>query len=616
MYIREVKKQRSKDSQVFYQYNLVQSSRIDGKVRQRVLLYLGSDPALRDKQDRATVLAMLKSMIFRQPPLFPRQASAELQALASSYFEKFTLKYGEQWEDEVSVPPGPRAEDMELVALGKLEVRDVKSFGGEHLCRQVLDKLGLQGCLEACGFSGRQSAMALMAIAARAIFASSEHKTAQILETGSEMKACFGWRQAVTHKQLYAAADLLWAHRQAIDAYLYERVRGMFGLEDRIVIFDISNTYFETSKQGSSLARYGRSKEKRHDCPIVVFTGVIDAHGFIKHSRIYQGNKPDAETLPDMLDDLERHAGSAPKKTVVLDAGIATEDNLRLLRQRSYDYVCVSRSMLKSYPAPPAQPKAVRLTGRGESRVELMAFKPEGYDDTWMYVRSAAKEEKESSMAHKLSQRFEQELEGIKGSLSKKGGTKKIEKVWERIGRARQKHGRASGRYHIRVEQEGGIATDMRWERKADPKKEDKEKGVYFIRTSYPDPGEQELWDIYNTIREVEATFRCLKSDLHIRPVHHQKDERIQSHIYLTILAYQLANTIRYMLKQKGLKHDWKNILRIMSTQTAQTVTVPSGKKTICLRKASKPMAQAQEIYRATGCKHTQMTTKKYVVYH
>ena len=169
----------------------------------------------------------------------------------------------------------------------------------------------------------------------------------------------------------------------------------------------------------------------------------------------------------------------------------------------------------------------------------------------------------------------------------------------------------------------------MKWEQKEPTKsKEDKSKGVYrnggpFIRTSHTDASEEELWEVYNTIREVESTFRCLKSDLQIRPVHHQNDERIEAHtcpsgrrVYLTILAYQLVNTIRYMLKEQGLHYDWKNIVRIMNTQTIQTIIQPTDKKTIHLRKPSKPIQEVQEIYTATRCEDTQKSVKKYVVYH
>ena len=161
-----------------------------------------------------------------------------------------------------------------------------------------------------------------------------------------------------------------------------------------------------------------------------------------------------------------------------------------------------------------------------------------------------------------------------------------------------------------------GIAISLQWSEKPDKDKDDKSNGVYFIRTNYIDPTETQLWNIYNTIREVESTFRCLKSELNIRPVHHQNDERIEAHIYLTILAYQLVNTIRHMLKNANINHDWQNIVRIMSTQTIQTLELPTDKKVIHLRKPAKPIKEVQLIYDATRCANTQSATKKYVVYH
>lgn len=613
MFIREVKKQRSKDSKTFYQYNLVQTSRIDGKVKQNVILYLGSDPLLADKDNRKMVLDMLKSKIFMQPDIFPSDVPEHLRALAMSLYEKYLIKYGEPEPDQVSIPPAPEKADMHLVDVKGLQVADVKTFGGEHLCRQVLDKLKLRECLLNLGFEDKQADKALIAIASRAVFSSSEYKTAQLLDMNSELAGCFGYRSSITHKQLYAVADKLYAHKEQIDSFLYNRITNLFDIEDKLVIFDISNTYFETGKKNSKLAFHGKSKEKRSDCPLVVFTGVINAQGFIRHSRIYEGNKPDTNTLSDMVADLEKYSGKAKKKTIVMDAGIATEDNLTLIREKGYDYVCVSRKRLRDYPATTT---VSQFTDRDKNKVKLSIFNPEGYSDTWMYVQSDAKRKKEESMAGKLAERFEEELGGIKAALNKKGGTKKFEKVWERIGRAKQKHKRASGKYLVTVDQSGGTATDIKWERKPDPVREEKEKGVYFIRTSYTDPGETELWDIYNTIREVESTFRCLKSDLSIRPVFHQKDERVEAHIYLTILAYQLVNTIRYMLREKGIRHDWKNILRIMSTQTIQTIELPTDKKDIHIRKPSKPIKEVQQIYQATGCKDTEKAVRKYVVYH
>lgn len=612
MFIREVKKQRSKDSKTFFQYNLVQTSRIDGKVKQKVILYLGSDPLLTDKENQKTVLEILKSKIFGQSHIFPDDVPESLRILVSSLYEKYLIKYGEPEPGQVSIPPAPERAEMHQVDVKGLEVSNVKSIGSEHLCKQVLEKLKLKECLLQLGFDNKQVDKALIAIVSRAIFSSSEYKTAQLLDMNSELAGCFDYRSPITHKQLYTVSDQLYIHKGKIEEFLYNRITDLFDIEDKLVIFDISNTYFETSKHGSNLAAYGRSKEKRNDCPLVVFTGVINAQGFIRHSRIYEGNKPDTATLSDMVADLEKYSGKA-KKTIVMDAGIATEDNLELIREKGYDYVCVSRKRLRDYQV---ATKVSEFTDRDRNKVELAVFHPEGSPDTWMYVQSDAKRKEEASMAGKLAKRFEEELESIKGALSKKEGNKKVEKVWERIGRAKEKYSRASGRYLVNVEQQEGVATDIKWEPKPDPVKDEKEKGVYFIRTSYTDPKEKELWDIYNTIREVESTFRCLTSDLGIRPVFHQKDERIEAHIYLTILAYQLVNTIRHMLKEKGINHDWKNILRIMSTHTIQTIELPTDKKNIHLRKPSKPIKEVQEIYKATGCEETQKAIKKYVVYH
>jgi len=390
----------------------------------------------------------------------------------------------------------------------------------------------------------------------------------------------------------------------------------MFDINDKLVIFDLSNTYFETRKPHSKIAKYGRSKEKRSDCPLVVFSGVINAQGFIRHSRIYEGNKSDMTSISDMIKDLEEHSSPQMQHTVVIDAGIATDENLEELDRKGYRYVCVSKKRIKDYPVDISETKTIKLTDRGKNEVELSIFKPEGYNDTWMYVESEAKRKKETSMNLKLRQSFEQDLDSIKASFSKKGGTKLINRVWERIGRVKQKHNRVSGRYKLDVTEKDGKATDLTWTIVENKVRDDKSKGVYFIRTNYEKTQEGELWDIYNTIREVEATFRSLKSDLNLRPVHHQNDQRIEAHLYLTMLAYQLVNTIRYMLKQKGLNYDWKNIVRIMSTQKIQTIKLPTDKQIMHIRKPSSPIKEVSQIYDATSCKQSQTAVKKYVVYH
>ncbi len=616
MFIRQVKKQRSKNSKVFYQYTLAQTSRIEGKVKQRAVLYLGSEKLLEDKENRKKVLAILKSKIFKQPELFPQDVSEEIKGLALRYYQKYCIRYGQGAENPTTFPPPAQKAEFHNIDVKGLEVEQVREYGAEHLCKQTLEKLKLGACFRSLGMSEDQTKRALISITGRAVWSVSEYKMSQILETNSELSALYNYDKKISHKQLYAVSGLLYRHKAKIDKYLYGRITDMFEIRDRLVIFDVSNTYFETGKPQSSIAKYGRSKEKRDDCPVVVFTGVINPQGFIRHSRIYEGNKGDVATLAEMLKDLESHSTGSREHTVVIDAGVATDENLEMLDKKGYKYVCVSRKRIKDYSLSHTGPAAIKLTGRESNEVKLSIFRPEGYKDTWMYVESEAKRKKETAMNIKLTERFEQDLLSIKSSLSKKGGAKLINKVWERIGRARERHNRASARYKIKVDEKDGKATGLSWTITENKTKDDKVRGVYFIRTNYEKIEEERLWDIYNTIREVEATFRSLKSDLRIRPVHHQKDQRIEAHLYLTMLAYQLVNTIRYMLKQNNINYDWKNIVRIMMSQKIQTIKLPTDKKTIYIRKPSSPIKQVREIYDAAGCKHTQPAVKKYVVYH
>jgi len=616
MFIRQVKKQRSSTSKVFYQYTLVQAARVNGKVKQRSILYLGSDKMLENEDNRKAVLEILKSKIFKQPILFEQDISDELRKLASLYYDKYCIKYEQSEENPTSIPPQPKVSEFHNIDIKGLELENVKEFGAEYLCKQTLEKLGLGNYFTSLGMSDGQTKKALISIAGKAIYSASEYRLSQIIEMNSELPSLYNYEKKISHKQLYSISDILYKHKFSIDKYLYSRITDMFDINDRLVIFDLSNTYFETRKSQSKIAKYGRSKEKRSDCPLVVFSGVINSQGFIRHSRIYEGNKSDMTTISDMIKDLEVHSSSNIQHTVVIDAGIATDDNLKELDRKGYRYVCVSRNRIKNYPIDTSKAKTIKLTNRGKNKVELSIFKPEGYDDTWMYVESEAKRKKETSMNIKLMQRFEEDLNSIKTSFLKKGGTKLINKVWERIGRAKQKHNRVSARYKLDVTQKEGKAINLTWTIVENKIKNDKSKGVYFIRTNYQKTEEGELWDIYNIIREVEATFRSLKSDLNLRPVHHQNDERIEAHLYLTMLAYQLVNTIRYMLKQNGYNYDWKNIIRIMSTQKINTIKLPTDKKVMYLRKPSKPISEVRQIYDATNCKHTIPAVKKYVVYH
>jgi len=616
MFIRQVKKQNANKGKVFYQYQLVQASRIDGKVKQSQILYLGSNTELNDKQIRKEVLEQLQSKIFEQSLVFNNYSEIS-KKLADDYYQKYMIKYQTNPTDnKIVIPTYDENTDFQSVDIKNIEIENNKTFGAENLCKQISEKLDFETFFSELGFTEKENKLAQISIISRAIFASSEYRTAEYLQDNSSLKSLFNISETnISHQSLYKISDKLYQNKTQIDKFLYNKILDIFNLDDSLVIYDLSNTHFEGRKANSKIAKFGRNKQKRNDSKQVVFTGVINPEGFIRHSRVYEGNTSDIATIEDMINDLELHNNNTKNKTIVMDAGFASEDNLEFLDKKGYRYICVSRQRFGDKTISDIESKRT-VEDRLGNKIELAIFEQEKFNDTWMYIKSHQKRIKEESMTVKLCDRFEQELQSIANALNKKGGTKKIEKVWERIGRCKEKNRNVSGRYNIDVQQENGKVTEIKWEKKIIQQKSDNKHGVYFIRTNIDNPTEQMLWDTYNIVREVEASFRCLKSDLQIRPVHHQKDERIEAHIYQTILAYQLVNTIRHMLKEKEINHSWTNIVRIMNTQSLQDVVVPLKTRTLKITSSSKPINKALQIYKATNTKSAINRKQKYVVYH
>lgn len=404
-----------------------------------------------------------------------------------------------------------------------------------------MEQLGLASALTGeCGFSEAQSNLAMVHIASRASYPASEHKTAQWIRDNSAVASLFNYPiDKINRFKLYAASNNLYKNKTQIEKHLSIKTNELFDLQDKIIFYDLTNTYFEGRKDGSNIAKFAKSKEKRSDARIVALAAEINAEGFLKYSRIYQGNISDCKTLNKTIENLSTHTSTSGRKpVVVMDAGIITESNTEMLKSKGYDYICVTRTKLKEYKQIDNNRKDTIIQDKNDNPITLRMIKKQGCDDTCMYVRSQQKAVKESSMSDHFSQRYEEDIENIKSALSKKGGTKKLEKVWERIGRLKERYPTANKHYTITVvpDDENKNAIDIQWMKNTIKPKEN--AGVYFIRTSIKKTDEETLWTIYNTLTEIEATFRTLKTDLALRPVYHKYDENIESHLFLGLVTY------------------------------------------------------------------------------
>lgn len=616
MFIKVIKKKNAKEGKIFYQFMLAQNSRIGKKVKQSSILSLGSDIELLNPEIKNEVLAILKDKILGQELVFPILNPLS-NTLANSYYEKFQIKFGsdQDYSQVVSSPPKHDGSDYQEIDVASIDVVASKSFGTENICNLMYERLGFDQIFRGLNWSESDIKMAQLSILSRTVFSASEHKTAQILRDNSALTTIIGYDKSINHRDLYPILDKLHDFQMQIDKALYTNINTIFNIDQSIVIYDLSNLYFEGRKANSEIAKFGRSKEKRYDCKQVVFTGIIDSKGFIKHSRIYQGNMADSKTIEMLIQDFELQGVNIKGITAVIDAGFATEDNLELISSKQMKYVAVARNKIKNYEINPEKELVKVLDNNGNS-IELQVFKSDKHSDNWMYVKSEQKRIKENSMSEKLEQVYIEELQNLNQGLSKKGTVKKALKVSERLGRIKQKHKLVSGRYQVDIQIYNEKATSISWKKLLPKEDQNKQEGVYFIRTNYQGIHEEKLWKIYNIIREVESTFRCLKSDLLIRPVYHKTDIKVKGHIYQTILSYQIVNAIRYYLKENSINYDWQNIQRILSTQTLVQVKLPTKTKNLTIEKASKPIQEVKQIYDALNFKIERKTKKIHVTYH
>jgi len=618
MFVKKIHKRNRHGELLYTYYRLCESYRIGKVVRQRTVLSLGTLDELSSEEQLKQLSDRIESLLTGQADTLFRTTDPTVELLAQGFYAQFCEKKKTEprpahhrVDGQGDEPDDPET----LVKLSTLSHDAVSEIGAEWMCLQTLQKLKLPEFFAALGWDQKRIDTAIIHIIAKAVFPASEHKTAQWIEDNSAIKELFfSSTVTISRHQLYKSSLNLYRSKEALEPYLSDQTNDLFAIEDTIILYDLTNTYFEGRKLDSAKAKFGRSKEKRSDARLLSLALVCNRHGFIRHSEIYAGNISEPETLRDTVDVLARKTSTINgKPMVVLDAGIATKENLQLLHAAGYDYLCVTRSKLKDYLVEPDTNGLVVVRDNRGQQIEIRHVDVPGESDRFLYVHSQAKAAKEASMNAHYSRHFEEELQNMEIALHKKGGTKKIAKVHERLGRIKERYAAANKHYKIDVISDGTVATAVTWERiEVSGAASD---GVYFLRTSKTDLSETAIWDIYNSLTQIEATFRILKTDLHLRPVHHSSDNQSEAHIYLGIVAYMVVATIRHQLKQAGLHYDWQNIVRIMNTQKMVVSTVrDTNDQLLLIKKCSRPQPKALEIYQALNLKQLPFSTKKFVV--
>ena len=607
MFVKPLPKYNSKTGERYTIYQLCESYRLGERVRHRVIIGLGKLEQHLDSVERIKLLGRRIEEKLKNRPLLPfAKTDEQVESLAEHFYQEIKKKkrydFGADWE---------------TVDMKTLKNKDAREVGAEWLSQQAFNQLGIAGFLLKKGWTQQDISLATTHIISRAVYPASELKTVSFIKENSAISEITGYpKEKVTKDKLYRISHRLYAVKDELEQYLSRKTDELFDLEDKIIIYDLTNTYFEGRMLHSEVAKYGRSKEKRKDAKLIVLAIVINREGFLKYSNIFEGNKADSKTLKTIVEQLSKRTSSTKRKpVVVIDAGIATEANLKMLHKEHYDYICVSRSNLKEYQAD-TESTPVVITDKRRQPIELMKVKSGKHpEEHFLWVRSKAKALKEHSMNGLLAQRFEEGIQAINEGIHKKSGVKRLNKVHERLGRLKEKYPSVHRYYDITIKDDGrGTATHISCSHKkgADP---DKKAGIYFLRTTIDEKQEKNLWMIYNVIREVESTFRTLKTDLDLRPIYHKTDRASMAHLHLGLLAYWIVSTIRYQLKQQGFRSEWREIVRIMNTQKCVTTSVTNiYKEVITIRQCTEPTKKVKQIYDLMKYKYVPFYRKKSVV--
>ena len=447
-------------------YRLVESYRNkNGRVCHRTMLNAGYLDELNTDQLNLIQKLVSEKATHCNDPLFYCHSNDDF--VVNKYVEEFYNRLVAEKKIDVVQEKGKKrkaknGKDIQKIDVNSIKNKDVREIGAEWMCHQALDQLQLESFLEKQGWNYRDINLAKTHLIARTVYPASELKTSKWIKENSSVCEITGADiKKITKDQLYRISNKLYDVKNTLENYLSVKTNELFDIEDKIILYDLTNTYFEGRKEHSSLAKFGRSKEKRSDAKLVVLALVINVEGFIKYSSILEGNMADSNTLEGMINELRvKTSASSKKALVVIDAGIATEDNLKMIVSKGYDYLCVSRASLTKYTID-ADAKTISVYDNKKRKIELCRVNTEKNNDYYLKVESEAKKLKDRSMNEQFQSRFEEGLQKISESLTKKGGVKRLDKVHERIGRLKQKYPSIQKYYDIEVDvlEEGDAKT-------------------------------------------------------------------------------------------------------------------------------------------------------------
>ena len=388
--------------------------------------------------------------------------------------------------------------------------------------------------------------------------------------------------------RLYRALDKLLEHKDALQKHLKDRLGDLFHISYDILLYDVTSSYFEGEVSKNPQAQRGYSRDARPDCKQVCIGLVVTKEGIPLGYEVFEGNRHDSQTVEVIIEKMEYLYGKSDR-VWIMDRGMASSDNLELLQEEGRHYIIgTPKNQLKRFEKELLTQDWKQVHQGLE--VKMCPSPPGGNEhEIFILCRSVARQEKEKAIHDRFIERLEKGLQKVKKSCDS-GRAKKVMVVERRIGRLLERYNRASQLFTIDVKERDGKIdltwttnnTYTEWARLSE--------GCYLLRTNIQDWTPEDLWNAYIQLTEAEAAFRIHKQDLGLRPIWHQREDRVQAHILVCFLAYVMWKCLAQMCKQAGLGNEPRRIVQEIKNLTLVDVVLPTRKGIeIRLRCISKP---------------------------
>jgi transposase len=526
-----------KDGKIHHYWALVESYRTERGPRQRVVAWLG-------EMDEAGRLGV-------------ERVAEGTPGFQQNLFEKTEPEWVE-------------------IDVKRVRVEHIVGFGGPWLGLELMYWLGLDQFFREQVPGGREeiswAVMAEVLVLCRLCHPSSELHIAEHFFEQTALGDLLGIpSDKINEDRLYRALDQILPHKEALEGHLKEKAGSLFKLDYDLFLYDVTSTYFEGEARMNPLAQRGYSRDHRGDCKQICIGLVVSREGFPLGYEIFAGNRADVTTVEEIIELMEGRYGRA-NRIWVMDRGMVSEENMGLLTKEGRRYILgTQRGQLKKYEEELLKGDWQEVqAGLEVKRVDS----PDG-KEVFILCRSRDRAEKEKAIHDRFEQRIEEALIGMERSCEKR--RYQINVMERRIGRLLGRNSRAAGLFDVRVEKGSSGEAKVLWTKRESWRDWSRlSEGCYMLRSNIRDWSPEELWRAYIQLTEAEEAFRIHKSDLSIRPIWHQKEERVRAHILVCFLAYVLWKTLGRLCRQAGLGDEPRKVFQELSQIKLTDVILPT----------------------------------------